>query len=101
MSYINNPAAGGGGTGTPGGSTGQIQYNAGGGNFGGFTASGDATINTGTGVVTLSNGVGVSAPFTIKGNNTGVSGPPIDLSIIQSVQLLDLTEAWHTLCGGV
>lgn len=39
--------------GTPGGTNGQIQFdNAG--SFGGFTASGDATINTSTGAVTVS-----------------------------------------------
>ncbi|SDD95342.1 hypothetical protein SAMN05216337_1017142 [Bradyrhizobium brasilense] len=38
--------------GTPGGTSGQIQYNNAGA-FGGFTASGDATINTGTGGLTL------------------------------------------------
>ena len=43
---------GGGGTNNPGGSAGQIQTNAGS-SFGGFTASGDATINTTTGVVTV------------------------------------------------
>lgn len=39
----------GGGGGTPGGSSGQIQYNNAGA-FGGFTMSGDVTVNTGTGV---------------------------------------------------
>ena len=39
---------------TPGGSVGQIQYKLAGTSFGGFTASGDATINTTTGVVTVS-----------------------------------------------
>lgn len=38
--------------GVPGGAAGTIQYNNAGA-FGGFTASGDATINTGTGAVTL------------------------------------------------
>lgn len=41
--------------GAPGGTTGQIQFNAGAGSFGGFTANGGATINTSTGVVTLGN----------------------------------------------
>lgn len=36
----------------PGGTTGQIQYNAGSGLFGGFTMSGDCTTNTTTGVIT-------------------------------------------------
>jgi hypothetical protein len=43
---------GGGGSGSPGGSSGQIQYNNSG-SFGGFTASGDATINTATGAVSV------------------------------------------------
>lgn len=43
-----------GGSATPGGTTGQIQYNASGA-LGGFTASGGATINTTTGLVTLGN----------------------------------------------
>jgi hypothetical protein len=45
------PTASGGG-GSPGGTGGQIQYNNGG-NFGGFTTSGDLTINTATGAGTL------------------------------------------------
>lgn len=45
-------AAGGGGGGTPGGTSGQVQYNNAG-SFGGFTVSGDATLNTSTGVATL------------------------------------------------
>jgi hypothetical protein len=43
---------GGGGTGNPGGSNGQIQYNNGG-TFGGFTVTGDAAINTSTGMLTI------------------------------------------------
>ena len=56
-------ACGAGGGGTPGGTSGQIQFNSAG-SFGGFTASGDATINTGTGVVTLKNtGPGATGPI--------------------------------------
>jgi len=67
------PAGGGGGT--PGGSSGQIQYNNAGA-FGGFTASGDATIVASTGAVTLSTvnsnvgsfGSATAAPtFTVNG----------------------------------
>lgn len=43
---------GGGGGGTPGGSSGQAQYNNSG-SFGGFTFGGDATVNTGTGALTV------------------------------------------------
>ena len=50
---------GGGGGGTPGGSPGQIQFNSAG-MFGGFTMSGDATVNTGTGVLTLATQVGLT-----------------------------------------
>jgi hypothetical protein len=67
---------GGGGGGTPGGSSGQIQYNNAG-SFGGFTASGDATVNTGTGAVTIANNAVTNAKAaqaganTMKGNWTG------------------------------
>lgn len=44
--------SGGGGAGNPGGTSGQIQYNNAG-SFGGFTASGDLTVNTSTGAVTF------------------------------------------------
>lgn len=55
-------AACGGAGGSPGGTSGQVQYNNSGA-FGGFTASGDATINTGTGAVTLKNtGPGATGP---------------------------------------
>lgn len=52
-----------GGGGTPGGSSGQTQYNNAGA-FGGYTMGGDATINTGTGVLTLKNtGPGATGPL--------------------------------------
>lgn len=47
------------GGGLPGGTSGQVQYNNSG-VFGGFTASGDATINTGTGAVAVTQIGGVS-----------------------------------------
>lgn len=58
-------AAGGGGGGTPGGSSGQVQYNNAG-SFGGVTVGGDGTLNTGTGalVVTKTNGVSFAASAT-------------------------------------
>ena len=49
---ITAAANGSGGGGTPGGTSGQVQYNNAGA-FGGFTTSGDATVNTGTGAMTL------------------------------------------------
>lgn len=62
---------GGGGTNNPGGSAGQIQAN-GGSVFTGFTASGDATINTSTGVVTVAgaNGGTFPASATVLGTNS-------------------------------
>lgn len=59
-------------TNSPGGTNGQIQYNNGGA-FGGFTASGDATINTTTGVVTLNP----IASGDILANTTGSPAHPI------------------------
>lgn len=51
-------------TGVPGGTAGQIEFNSGGTAFGGFTASGDCTVNTGTGVFTCTKTNGVSyGPF--------------------------------------
>lgn len=51
----------------PGGANGSVQYNNGGA-FGGFTASGDATINTGTGQVTVGSINGI--PMTTTGSST-------------------------------
>ena len=45
---------------TPAGSVGQIQYKLSGTSFGGFTASGDATINTTTGALTVTKTAGVA-----------------------------------------
>ena len=47
------------GGGTPGGTSGQIQYNNAGG-FGGFTLGGDCTVNVGTGALTCTKTGGVS-----------------------------------------
>jgi len=74
---------GGSGGGTPGGTSGQVQYNNAG-VLGGFTASGGATINTSTGVVTLGNpssstlgGVQSAATQTHKWiNGINTSGVP-------------------------
>jgi uncharacterized protein DUF5907 len=63
-------AEGGGSGGSPGGSSGQIQYDNDGA-FGGFTASGDATINTATGAVTVTktNNVAFAASATTDTTN--------------------------------
>lgn len=57
-------------TGLPGGTGGKIQYNNGGA-FGGFTASGDCTIDTSTGAVTCTktNGVAFAASATTNTTN--------------------------------
>ncbi len=85
-----------GGGGAPGGTAGQIQFKNGT-VFGGFTASGDATINTTTGVVTISNGT-VTLPKlanlaanSILGNNTGVAATPLALTPAQVKALLAIT----------
>lgn len=67
-----NPSGGGGST-PPGGTNGQIQWNNSG-SFAGFTASGDATIDTATGIVTVNkmsggatfNYVAKTANYTIS-----------------------------------
>ena len=55
----------------PGGLTADIQFNAGGAAFGGFTAQGDATINVVTGVVTVTatRGVAFASSATVDATN--------------------------------
>ena len=52
LSFSGTTLVSSGGGGTPGGTNGQIQYDAAG-SFGGFTLSGDATLVTSTGVITI------------------------------------------------
>lgn len=83
------------GGGSPGGTSGQIQYNNAGA-FGGFTASGDATINTGTGAVTIANNAVTNAKsaqmaaHTYKGNNTGSTANAADITNTQLTADLNL-----------
>ena len=80
-------AAGGGGSGSPGGTSGQIQYdNAG--SFGGFTMSGDATLVTSTGVITVGAGKityakmqNTSAGSVLLGNPTGSAAAPSEITL--------------------
>lgn len=86
------------GGGSPGGTSGQLQYNNAG-SFGGFTMSGDATIVASTGVITVSKatsnfsvggdlGVGSGLPFTVA----GATGNVITSGTISSGQITaDLT----------
>ena len=69
--------ASGGGSGSPGGSSGQVQWNNAG-NFGGFTLGGDATLVASTGILTLAtvnSNVGTFAGITVnaKGLVTGAT----------------------------
>ena len=51
--------------GTPGGTTGQIQYNNAGA-FGGFDVSGDATLNTSTGVITVTESTNIRGGLALE-----------------------------------
>ena len=75
-----------GGSGTPGGTNGQVQYNNSG-SFGGFTASGDLTFNTATGVGTVKgiNGQLLSALASCVLFNTTATGVPSCASAAQIV----------------
>lgn len=64
---------GGGGGGTPGGSTGQVQYKVNGTTFGGFTLSGDCTLNTGTGAITCTKTGGVAFAPSATTDTTNAS----------------------------
>jgi hypothetical protein len=101
-----------GGSGSPGGTAGQVQYNASG-SFGGFTVSGDGTLNTSTGalVVTKSNGAAFGTAAFV---NTGTSGGTLGLlntantwSAAQSLSALTLsgitgsTQCLHVSTSGV
>ncbi len=68
---IQGPEGGSGG-GTPGGSSGQVQYNNAGA-FGGFTVGGDATLNTGTGALTVTQTNGVSFVASATTDTTNAS----------------------------
>lgn len=72
---VTQACGGGGGGGTPGGTSGQLQYNNGG-TFGGFTMAGDCALNATTGVITCikSNGVSfASSAFTDTTNAANIS----------------------------
>ena len=75
-------ACGSGSGGTPGGTSGQIQFNNAG-SFGGFTVSGDGTLNTSTGVLTVSKSGGVSfgsLAFLSSINNSNWSGTVLSVA---------------------
>lgn len=69
--------------GSPGGTTGQVQYNNAG-SFGGFTVSGDGTVNTSTGVMT----------------NTGINGTPVTTSLASGAHTITSASA-NALTAGL
>jgi len=84
------------GSGSPGGTSGQIQYNNAGA-FGGFTMGGDATTDTSTGVLTIANTVvtyakiqNVSATSRFLGRITAGAGSIEELTGTQATTLLDV-----------
>lgn len=97
MSYLSTPpGGGGGGTGTPGGATFSVQYNAGAGNFGGITnATTDGTTLTliapvlGTPAsVTLTNATGLPISTGVSGLGAGVAtflGTPSSANLAAAV----------------
>ena len=81
-----------------GGTSGQIQYKNGT-TFGGLTLSGDATVNTTSGVMTIASAAVSNAKLasmasaTIKGNNSGAVASAIDLTAAQVKTLLAIVAA--------
>lgn len=74
-----------GGGGTPGGTNGQVQFNNAGA-FGGFTVSGDGTLNTSTGalVVTKTNGVSFGALATVTLNGTSLLSDATNVTALRN-----------------
>ena len=114
LSFSGTTLVSSGGGGTPGGSSGQIQYdNAG--SFGGFTMSGDATLVTSTGVITIGSGaistgkIAASAvtysriqnesASTILGNPTGSAAAPSEITLGSGLSFSGTTLVC-TLTGG-
>ena len=88
----------GGGGGSPGGASGQVQFNSAG-VFGGFTVAGDATLDTSTGTLTIAANAVTNAKLaqapatTFKGNNTGTAANVVDMTAAQAKAALGITNA--------
>lgn len=81
-----------GGSGSPGGTSGQIQYNNLG-SFAGFTASGDATINTATGAVSVTKTAGNAFAASATTDTTTTA------NITDSSNKRFITDAQRTVLG--
>jgi len=72
LSFSGTTLVSSGGGGTPGGTSGQIQYDNGG-SFGGFTMSGDATLVTSTGAITVTKTSGAAFAASATTDTTNAS----------------------------
>jgi hypothetical protein len=89
--YVDDAAA----ANAPGGTTGQVQLNSGGG-FGGFTLSGDATLDTATGALTIAaaainnSKLAVMPAHSFKANPSASASAPQDLGVNQTLVALNV-----------
>ena len=87
----------GGGTGSPGGTAGQVQFNSAG-TFGGVTLGGDATLDTATGVLSIAANAVTNAKAavmpakTIKANITGAAANAADITPAQLGALIPISS---------
>jgi hypothetical protein len=91
--YAQWVSGGGGGSGTPGGTVGQAQYNNSG-SFGGFTVGGDGTLDTSTGALTVSTSNGVAIAPVLSQVTTGTS------NTIASLTSSFTTSVWISATSG-